>query len=312
MRRMSELVGAAEIAEMLGVSRQRVHQLTESAGFPVPVAELRSGRIWERPAVERWIASNPERLKGDDLIKRLFAGFTDAGTRAAVKAHDEARRLRHGYVGTEHLLLAALSPECPEVATALEALGLEHADIERRLLDAVPSGAEPAKASLPYTGRAFHALQTAIAADAAEGGTGVEPRHIAMASLLDEDGLALRLSSDATGMASDEVCARASELLGTASGRQAFTPVFEAGLELSCSFCSKTQSSVKKLIAGPGVYICDDCVDLCNQIIGENGSFSDRSLGTTADPNGDRSRDVARLDELAAEIAAIRERLLDQ
>ena len=36
---------------------------------------------------------------------------------------------------------------------------------------------------------------------------------------------------------------------------------------LRCSFCSKDQKSVAKLIAGPGVYICDECVDLCNEII---------------------------------------------
>jgi ATP-dependent Clp protease ATP-binding subunit ClpX len=38
---------------------------------------------------------------------------------------------------------------------------------------------------------------------------------------------------------------------------------------LKCSFCGKTQSQVKKLIAGPGVYICNECVDLCNEIIEE-------------------------------------------
>jgi ATP-dependent Clp protease ATP-binding subunit ClpX len=38
---------------------------------------------------------------------------------------------------------------------------------------------------------------------------------------------------------------------------------------LKCSFCGKSQKQVKKLIAGPGVYICDECVDLCNEIIDE-------------------------------------------
>src|SRR5438874_11836324 len=36
-----------------------------------------------------------------------------------------------------------------------------------------------------------------------------------------------------------------------------------------CSFCGKSQRQVKKLIAGPGVYICDECIDLCNEIIDE-------------------------------------------
>ncbi len=38
---------------------------------------------------------------------------------------------------------------------------------------------------------------------------------------------------------------------------------------LKCSFCGKTQKQVRKLIAGPGVYICDDCISLCNEIIAE-------------------------------------------
>ncbi|HAV21022.1 MAG TPA: ATP-dependent Clp protease ATP-binding subunit ClpX, partial [Firmicutes bacterium] len=36
-----------------------------------------------------------------------------------------------------------------------------------------------------------------------------------------------------------------------------------------CSFCGKAQDQVKKLIAGPGVYICDECIELCNEIIEE-------------------------------------------
>ena len=44
----------------------------------------------------------------------------------------------------------------------------------------------------------------------------------------------------------------------------------EGGDLLKCSFCGKSQKQVKKLIAGPGVYICDECVDLCNEIIDED------------------------------------------
>ncbi len=44
---------------------------------------------------------------------------------------------------------------------------------------------------------------------------------------------------------------------------------------LKCSFCGKSQRQVKKLIAGPGVYICDECIDLCNEIIEEELSSSE-------------------------------------
>ena len=39
--------------------------------------------------------------------------------------------------------------------------------------------------------------------------------------------------------------------------------------KLNCSFCGKNQSKVKKLIAGPNIYICNECVDLCNDILQE-------------------------------------------
>ncbi|MGI8632827.1 MAG: ATP-dependent Clp protease ATP-binding subunit ClpX [Solirubrobacterales bacterium] len=52
--------------------------------------------------------------------------------------------------------------------------------------------------------------------------------------------------------------------------------------QLLCSFCGKSQRQVKKLIAGPGVYICDECIDLCNEIIDEElttpASFESETL----------------------------------
>ncbi|MGI8574056.1 MAG: ATP-dependent Clp protease ATP-binding subunit ClpX [Egibacteraceae bacterium] len=55
----------------------------------------------------------------------------------------------------------------------------------------------------------------------------------------------------------------------------------ESGDLLKCSFCGKSQKQVKKLIAGPGVYICDECIDLCNEIIEEE--FSDTPEITPTD-----------------------------
>jgi ATP-dependent Clp protease ATP-binding subunit ClpX len=49
---------------------------------------------------------------------------------------------------------------------------------------------------------------------------------------------------------------------------------------LRCSFCGKTQDEVKKLIAGPGVYICDECIRLCDEIIAEDDR---ENLGTLAE-----------------------------
>ncbi|OAB56637.1 ATP-dependent Clp protease ATP-binding subunit ClpX [Phormidium willei BDU 130791] len=59
---------------------------------------------------------------------------------------------------------------------------------------------------------------------------------------------------------------------------------------LKCSFCGKSQEQVRKLIAGPGVYICDECVDLCNEILDEELYDS----GAAAPPSAQRSESPER------------------
>ncbi|MFO7629351.1 MAG: ATP-dependent protease ATP-binding subunit ClpX [Prochlorococcaceae cyanobacterium] len=55
---------------------------------------------------------------------------------------------------------------------------------------------------------------------------------------------------------------------------------------LKCSFCGKSQEQVRKLIAGPGVYICDECIDLCNEILDEELEASAQGGGRSApEPN---------------------------
>jgi ribosomal protein L37AE/L43A len=54
----------------------------------------------------------------------------------------------------------------------------------------------------------------------------------------------------------------------------------ESNTNLHCSFCNKTQHEVERLIAGPGVFICDECVELCNDIIFEKSTdVKDLTLG---------------------------------
>ena len=64
---------------------------------------------------------------------------------------------------------------------------------------------------------------------------------------------------------------------------------------LSCSFCGKSQERVEKLIAGPGVYICNECVGLCDDIL---AGEADKPL---------RDWDAASDDELVAELVRMRE-----
>ncbi len=61
--------------------------------------------------------------------------------------------------------------------------------------------------------------------------------------------------------------------------------------QLKCSFCGKNQEQVKKLVAGPGVYICDECIDLCNEII-EEELDEDMDLNLQDLPNPTEIKDI--------------------
>ena len=57
-----------------------------------------------------------------------------------------------------------------------------------------------------------------------------------------------------------------------------------------CSFCGKSQKQVQQLIAGPGVYICDECVELCNEIIEER--MAESSSGVVSDFDLPKPREI--------------------
>nr|NNM91662.1 ATP-dependent protease ATP-binding subunit ClpX [Bacilli bacterium] len=60
--------------------------------------------------------------------------------------------------------------------------------------------------------------------------------------------------------------------------------------QLKCSFCGKTQDQVRKLVAGPGVYICDECIELCNEIVEEElGDEEEFELKDVPKPTGIKS-----------------------
>ena len=82
------------------------------------------------------------------------------------------------------------------------------------------------------------------------------------------------------------------------------TPDPAGARTLYCSFCGKSQHEVKKLIAGPSVYICDECVELCVDIIREEGEYRVfRLLKEGGDSAGSASARAASKEELADYVA---------
>jgi hypothetical protein len=64
---------------------------------------------------------------------------------------------------------------------------------------------------------------------------------------------------------------RAARRAGRAAAQRKRRKVQQEDLQLFCSFCGKSQRQVRKLVAGPGVYICDECIELCVEIMVERG-----------------------------------------
>jgi len=73
---------------------------------------------------------------------------------------------------------------------------------------------------------------------------------------------------------------------------------------LYCSFCGKSQQEVKKLIAGPRVYICEECIGLCNEIIAEDIAQQEASPAEQPSPPQPRSPDRQRLLNIYGELSA--------
>ena len=86
------------------------------------------------------------------------------------------------------------------------------------------------------------------------------------------------------------------------------------GEVVSCSFCGKSQKEVKKLVAGPGVYVCDECISLCNDILVEEGHLS--TLPATADavalPRAELTAVVRVLDQAVGAIGMANAAVADE
>jgi predicted DNA-binding transcriptional regulator AlpA len=303
-----QLLGVAEIAAMLGLTRQRVNQLIQAPDFPAPEAVLSAGRIWARDAIESWAASHPERttpMTGD----AMFGDFSTAGRAVVVRAQEEARSLRHGYIGTEHLLLALLSDAAPGVRQRLGSLGIGHTGIRAAIEAECPPDDVAPLGHIPFTPRAKDILVKAAALATPP----VEPHHIARAVAGLADGLAARLLRFRLDVDQDALVAEIDRVLadGDPGPLAAERPDVDIS-GLRCSFCTKPATEVQKLIAGPDVYICDECVELCNHILAGERAQAAEATPDAAAANGpgpegpDRTALAERIDQLAAELEQLR------
>jgi ATP-dependent Clp protease ATP-binding subunit ClpC len=125
----------------------------------------------------------------------MFERFTGYGRQIVRAAQEEARSLGHGYVGTEHLLLALLRSDDRVVSRVVKSLGLTEARIHAEVLRLVGAGDEDVSGEMPFTPRAKAALELAVREAGAQGK--VEPRHLLVGIAAEGEGVAARILRDA-------------------------------------------------------------------------------------------------------------------
>ena len=141
--------------------------------------------------------------------------FTERVRRILVMAREEAQRLDHEYVGTEHLLLGLLRDDEGVGPTALRNLRVDANAMRRQMLDILTKGTRraPESLDLPYTSRSKKVLELAMTEAEEQARTYVGSEHLLMGLLLEEKGVAAQVLS-ASGVTVDAARAEIVRLIG--------------------------------------------------------------------------------------------------
>jgi Clp amino terminal domain, pathogenicity island component len=170
-----------EIADALGLSHQRVHQIVGEEivemRFPVP------GSAGVR-------VRDPRRGK---RRRGFFTRFSEQGRDAVTRAQHEARALKHNYVGTEHIVLGLLADEGAPAEIALRALGVTHARVRDEVLREVGEGSEAVAGEVAFTKRAKKSLELALREALRLGDNYIGSEHVLLGVVRAKDSLGAKI-----------------------------------------------------------------------------------------------------------------------
>jgi ATP-dependent Clp protease ATP-binding subunit ClpC len=126
----------------------------------------------------------------------MFERFTERARYVVVMAQDEARTLKHNYIGTEHILLGLLREEHGPAARVLSALGITVEEVRAQVVRIVGLGDEPTEANIPITPRAKKVLELALREALALGHDYIGTVHILLGLVRENEGVAARILLD--------------------------------------------------------------------------------------------------------------------
>jgi hypothetical protein len=232
----------------------------------------------------------------------MFERFTDRARRVVVLAQEEAMRLDHNYIGTEHLLLGLLREEQGVAAVALAAVGVELEAVRARLEEAVGRGTEPQSGHIPFTPRAKKVLELSLREALQLGHNYIGTEHILLGLIREGNGLAAqfivgigvppsRLRAQVIGLLRDMPApARAAERVAGggvfSSGERGLVSNFRAQLK---SVESRLKAVEQRVGFGPDVREVDDEIV---RLLGQENAAADAQEYELAASLRDREREL--------------------
>jgi ATP-dependent Clp protease ATP-binding subunit ClpC len=126
----------------------------------------------------------------------VFERFTEKARQVVVLAQDEARVLRHNYIGTEHLLLGLLREEEGLAARVLESLAITLAEVRRQVARIVGQGDEVTTGQIPFTPRGKKVLELSMREALSLGHIYIGSEHILLGLARENEGVAARILLD--------------------------------------------------------------------------------------------------------------------
>jgi hypothetical protein len=259
-----------DIAVALGLSHQRVHQIVNGGGRMDRAMPART--LWQRLVHRSVSPCEPGRKPRDPAGHLLDRFYVDART-ALARAHDEARAFGHHYIGTEHLLLGLLGTEHGVAAHLLTVLGIEVEQTRRAVEGLVGRGEATTEATpsgpLPVAPRLKKVLELARQEARRLHSTHVRSEHLLLGLAREGDGLAARILAEHR-VGYDGLRGRVERAA------------------LACSFCGRSGLDVARLIAGPGVYVCEHCIAEASRLADPDASTPPQAaLRVVADDRAD-------------------------
>ena len=141
-------------------------------------------------------ARRPPESRPKGASRELFERFTERARQVVVLAQDEARALKHNYIGTEHILLGLLREEEGLAARVLESLDITVEEVRAQVARIVGQGDEVTTGQIPFTPRAKKVLELALREALSLGHNYIGTEHILLGLVRENEGVAARILLD--------------------------------------------------------------------------------------------------------------------